>query len=87
MLSFMLILSMCNVDNNMLTFLTGVCYGLEGICDGISDCPEYDHEHYTCSTCQSTAYKCPNSNRCITEVKKCDGFTDCYDGADEKGIS
>lgn len=34
-------------------------------------------------TCQSKDFKCP-SGICLAPEKKCDGFIDCRDGADEK---
>jgi len=68
----------------LLIYFLGRCYGLEARCDGISDCPEYSTEQYTCTECQLSAFKCPDDT-CIPNFRLCDGVLDCYDGSDEEG--
>lgn len=63
---------------------TGVCYGYNTMCDGISDCPEYSMEHYHCPHCQPGAHKCRGQTYCLAEAYVCDGHSDCPDGSDEK---
>lgn len=46
-----------------------------------SECAFFTAADYPCILHQ---FKCLADNKCISDIKKCDGREDCSDGADEK---
>ena len=53
---------------------SGICIGIDKICDGTVDCPDKEEDEWTCSM----------SGKCLGPSKVCDGIKDCDNNEDEE---
>ena len=54
---------------------SGICIGIDKICDGTTDCPDNEEDEWTCSE---------ESTKCLGPSKVCDGIKDCDNNEDEE---
>ena len=53
---------------------SGICIGIDKICDGTVDCPDNEEDEWTCTE---------EPSKCLGPAKVCDGIKDCDNNEDE----
>ena len=54
---------------------SGICIGIDKICDGTVDCPDNEEDEWTCLE---------EPSKCLGPEKVCDGIKDCDNNEDEE---
>ena len=54
---------------------SGICIGVDKICDGTVDCPDNEEDEWTCTE---------EPTKCLGPSKVCDGIKDCDNNEDEE---